>query len=96
MKGNISIMAGALLLLGVAGLVLGGCCGCGDSDKADCCGTCKDPAASGCSGCAKMKETGNGWCDGCNKGMLGGKKVACKGCYSQRTGGPVCGACAGK
>ena len=51
-------------------------------------------SASKCEDCAKMADAGKGWCDGCDKGMVDGKEVACYGCYVQKTGGPDCAQCA--
>jgi len=52
------------------------------------------PAASGCSSCARMMEKGAGWCDSCNQGMLDGKEVKCASCFKGKTGETVwCSGC---
>jgi len=52
-------------------------------------------AASSCPGCSSLiKSSGTGWCSGCNLGFYEGEKVACKGCFEMKAGGPACSACA--
>ena len=43
--------------------------------------------------CVEGKAGGTAWCDKCGVGFVHGEKVACKGCYTQKTGGEPCPAC---
>lgn len=53
-------------------------------------------AATGCQACAKGKAGEAAWCDSCKVGYVDSKKVACKGCFLAKTGGPACAHCAAK
>lgn len=77
------------VVLMVLGLAMGGFLIAGCAEKSG-------HAAMQCAGCEKMKASGQGWCDHCNKGMVAGKPVSCKGCYVAKTGGPACPSCAAK
>jgi len=80
-------MVAMVMVLGVAGLVLGGC-STADNSTAD-----TGDDATGCETCKSMMASGDGWCDSCSKGMVKGAEVACKGCYGAKTGGPACTTC---
>lgn len=55
------------------------------------------PAAkSPCGACTAGKAGESVWCAECGHGFVGGKKVACAGCYAAKTGGPACPSCAAK
>ena len=83
----------ALLLCGalvVAGTFSVGC-KCPSSAKAE-----ESAHVEQCPACAKGAQGEAVWCEKCAQGFVGGEKVACKGCYAAKTGGPPCEACAAK
>ena len=46
--------------------------------------------------CREGMAGGTAWCDKCQMGFVNGEKVACKGCYVEKTGGAPCPMCSGK
>ena len=89
---------------GLVGFAIAGCqspgsrCG-GGACGAKACGSkaCALKAkAAACAACAKGKAGKAVWCDSCKAGYVDGKKVACKGCFVAKTGGPACKVCAAK
>ena len=79
------VMLALVMFVAVGGVSLTGCKKAGKKSST---------SSSKCDGCAEMAKAGKGWCDGCGKGMVDGKEVACYGCYVQKTGGPDCANCA--
>ena len=53
-------------------------------------------AHAGCPGGAQGKAGEAVWCDACNVGYVDGTKTKCKGCFTAKTGGTPCEACAAK
>ena len=84
-------MVAMVLGLALCGLLFTGCATSGSTASKS-----AKMATSGCAGCSKMAADGTGWCDTCYKGVVAGKEVKCWGCYVEKTGGPVCSACAQK
>ena len=92
-----------VLFTALVGLSLAGCqssakrCG-GACDGRGCgSGACPIKATTpGCKACAKGKAGEAAWCDSCKVGYVDAKKVACRGCFLAKTGGPACAACAAK
>ena len=94
----ITVLFTALVGFSLAGCQsLGRSCGgpCGGKGCAS--GTCPIKAtASGCQACAKGKAGEAAWCESCKAGYVDSQKVACKGCFLAKTGGPACVNCAPK
>ena len=93
-----------IAFVGLAGFATIGCqssgwrCG-GGACGARPCGSkaCALKATStACPACAKGKAGEAVWCDSCKVGYVDGKKIACKGCFVAKTGGPACEVCAAK
>ena len=75
----------------VAGAALGAC-SCPPKTGSS---TAAAPAVQ-CAMCERGMKGESVWCDHCGHGFVAGAKVACKGCYAAKTGGPPCEACAAK
>lgn len=81
------------LLVGVAVVGVGGCAcwlGGGSGNQGH---MAKSGDAKACPMCAKGMAGESVWCDHCNAGFVHGEKVACKGCFAAKTGGPPCPKC---
>ncbi len=69
-------------------VALGGASGChGDDHYGD-----RDYHHGGraCSLCDHVTNQSTFWCTDCGQGFVRGERVTCRGCYVERTGGPVC------
>ncbi len=73
---------------------LAACAGHGSSTSTS--STSSDAKATSCTTCAAAMKSGDGWCEGCNKGFVDGKSTSCKDCVTAHRTGTVCATCSKK